>query len=107
MKLDLPYLMPGFDRTGRQRMRVRIAGRTKEIKAVPGTQEFLAAYTEAVELLRAARGGRLKPQVEKIKGVKLGTMRWFATKYFGAPDGLLNRNAREQRVRRNIIESCL
>lgn len=51
MDIDLPYLSRNKDRHGNVRLYVRHNGGYVRLRGEPGTPEFLAAYTAALERL--------------------------------------------------------
>ena len=51
MRIDLPYLMPDYDRHGNLRIYVRRNGRKIRLREKPGTDAFAQAYSDAVRAL--------------------------------------------------------
>jgi integrase/recombinase XerD len=59
LKVDFPYLVEDKDRFGNVRRYVRVKGRKKiRIRSVPGTEQFIADYREAV----SGAANKLSPQ---------------------------------------------
>ena len=102
VKLNLPNLV---EYQGRLYVRVKRAGRAHKIriKETPGTPEFLAAYSKALETLKATPAGETAPRLKKRTHGSLG---WLAAAYFSSPE-FRDLDTTSQRVRRQVIENCL
>lgn len=100
VKLNLPYLVSDFDRRRNRRWYVRLNGRKVRIRHDRATPEFLQAYREAIDALKAPAG------VGSASKTVPGTLGWLAARYFSSSEfGRLA--AKSQATRRAIIEDCL
>lgn len=97
--IEFKYLMKDEDRYGRVRWYVRVNGRKIRIREDPGTEAFVAAYRAAIAELTSASAA---PQAQSIRQ---GSLEWLGREYFAS--GLFRQlDARSQRLRQNILQSC-
>jgi integrase len=102
MDIDLPYLSRNKDRHGNVRLYVRRNGDYVRIREKPGTPEFLAAYTAAVERLG---GPKDAPGPNARQPFPRGTLGWLGVQYFNS-DEFLALDAKSQSTRRGVLEAC-
>lgn len=101
-KIELPYLNVERDRHGNWRVYVRRDGKKIRIREAPGTPEFLAAYTKALERLSPGEADQITPGRKPFPS---GTLGWLGARYFES-DEFQALDGRSQRVRRGVLESC-
>jgi integrase len=92
------------DRHGNRRLYARVNYRKIRIREPENTPAFAAAYSAAVEALKAGvSGARAGGEMTHATAGSLG---WLAAQYFGSTEfGSLA--AHSQRIRRGVIEKCL
>lgn len=92
VKLDLPYLYRQRDRKGRWLYYVRRKGRKTRLRGSPGSQAFLTAYNDALEI-----------EPEKETAGAPGSLKWLCDRYKDSAD-FRQLSPRTQRVRSNILD---
>ncbi|MFZ4807192.1 MAG: tyrosine-type recombinase/integrase [Hyphomicrobiaceae bacterium] len=98
------YVYEDTDRHGNVRLYFwRKPGRKIRIRARPGTEEFARTYHELMEL---AESGQQSPDTKPGKAAA-GTLRWLVETYAKSAEFKHQLDEQTQRVRTNILESCL
>src|SRR6185312_12296786 len=104
VRQDFPYLYRDKDRHGNERLYARVRHRKIRLRDPENTPEFAAAYSAAVAQLKA--GGAVARIGGEIARAAPGSLGWLAAQYFGSTEFQII-DARSQRIRRGVIESCL
>ena len=100
VKIRLRYVSEDRDRHGNVRLYLRLPGRAKvRLHEMPGTEAFLAEYQAAVA------GFAPRPVAARRLEAETGTLLWLCTAY-AATGEFRSLDARTQRVRRRILETC-
>lgn len=103
METELPYLERDEDRHGNPRVYVRKNGRRIRLRDKEGTEEFVRAYSRALDEL----GARAPAEVVSIlTGHPKGSLGWLGALYFEKSKEFAGLAAASQRARRNCLEEC-
>ena len=102
MKLDLPYLLSDPDRHGKPRLYVRRHGRKVRMREKPGSAEFLAAYSAALEQLDEPLAPKARA---RLTAAPRGSLGWLGAQYFGSEE-FKSLDVVSQRTRRLVLEAC-
>ncbi len=88
--IELKYLVEDVDRHGNVRVYFRRHGRKTRIREIPGTDEFMVAYREALAGVVVAPDARA--------ATTPGSLRWLVQSYYGCPEFLgLHESTRAKR----------
>jgi hypothetical protein len=104
MEIKLPFLSIERNRHGNQVIFVHRNGRRIRLREKPGTVEFLDAYKAAIERLSPAQAPQ--PAVQVRTQFLAHTLGWLGVQYF-ASEEFQALDARSQRIRCGVLESCL
>ncbi|MGH1572031.1 hypothetical protein ACRAWG_16755 [Methylobacterium sp. P31] len=100
VKIRIRYTVEDVDRHGNVRLYLRLPGRAKvRLRELPGTEAFFAEYQAAVAGFTSRLATKRRVEAET------GSLLWLCTAY-AATGEFRNLDARTQRVRRRILESC-
>lgn len=96
--IDIPFLTQEVTRHGKTIYRVRRYGKRIQIHGEPGTDEFHAAYKEALARLEGEA-------TEKRTRITTGSLEWLGRRYMASIE-FKALDQRSQAIRKGVLESC-